>query len=102
MFFDPMEVQFREDEPSSTEEFMDQFKLIPIGSKLFTVRTQTNPTDLEGIVLGEIITTDHCHTSYFGDTRLAFKHQWIEDDIALKPEWKQAYNENCYLGTKNF
>ena len=46
--------------------------------------------------LGDLIITDQCHTSKFGDTRLAFKHQWIEDDAALKPEWAKKYAENCY------
>ena len=30
------------------------------------------------------------------NTRLAFKHQWIEDDAKLRPEWKEKYAENCY------
>ena len=63
---------------------------------MFKVRTLRSPDDTKGLVLGDLIITDQCHTSKFGDTRLAFKHQWIEDDAALKPEWAKKYAENCY------
>ena len=35
-------------------------------------------------------------SSKFGDTKLFFKHQWIEDDVALKPEWTDAYFNECF------
>ena len=54
------------------------------------------------MVLGDLIITDQCHTSKFGDTRLAFKHQWIEDDAALKPEWAKKYAENCYCNPSSW
>ena len=41
-----------------------------------------NPEDSEGFVLGDVVTTDNCLSSKFGDTKLFFKHQWIEDDVA--------------------
>ena len=47
-------------------------------------------------MLGDVITIDKCISSYYGDTRLFFKHQWIEDDAELKPEWKDAYFSECY------
>ena len=47
-------------------------------------------------MLGDVITTDKCISSYYGDTRLFFKHQWIEADAELKPEWKDAYFSECY------
>jgi len=93
--FEPAEVQFSEEKPASVQEFYDQFKAIAIGTKLYTVRMMRDPEDTEGIVLGDIITTDNCHTSKYGDTELAFKHQWVSDDVALKPEWRDAYAESC-------
>ena len=48
------------------------------------------------VVLGDIITMDECVSSNYGDTKLFFKHQWIEEDAALKPEWADAYFSECY------
>jgi len=33
--------------------------------------------------------------SKFADGRLWFQHHRIEEDIALKPEWKDKYEEVC-------
>ena len=63
---------------------------------MYTIRAHNGPDDVEGIVLGDVITIDKCISSYYGDTRLFFKHQWIEDDAELKPEWKDAYFSECY------
>jgi len=93
--FEPAEVQFPEEEPDSVEAFHNQFKAIAIGTKLYTVRTMRDPEDTEGFVLGDMITTDICHPSKYGDTVLAFKHQWVSEDVALKPEWRDAYDESC-------
>ena len=54
------------------------------------------PDDIEGSLLGNVITIDECVSSLFGDTHLFFKHQWIEDDVALKSEWSDAYFNDCY------
>ena len=40
-----------------------------------------NPEDSEMVTLGDVVTTDNCVSTKFGDTKLFFKHQWIEDDI---------------------
>jgi len=95
IFFEPADVNFPEEEPASAQEFYSQFKAIPVGTKLYTVRAMREPEDNEGIVLGHVITTDDCHPSNYGDNELAFKHQWVSEDVALKPEWRDAYAESC-------
>ena len=40
------------------EEFMDQFGKIAIGAKLFTIKAHQSPDDINGIVLGDIVTND--------------------------------------------
>ena len=90
------EVNFHEEKPSSMEEFMQQFDDIAVGTNLYTLKGHQNPDDLEGITLGNVVTTDKCISSKYGDTHLAFKHQWIEDDIALKPEWEAALLDDCF------
>lgn len=76
-----------------TRDFMEQFGDIPVGSTLYGLRGHQNPDDKEGIYLGEIVTTDKCAcSSYFGETKLFFKHQYIIEDVAMRPEWADAYN----------
>ena len=81
------------------QEFIDQFKAIPVGSSLYTVMAHSSPDDEAGSVLGSVVTTDNCVTSMFGDTKLFFRHRPVEEDMALRPEWSSAYMNDC--GTEN-
>ena len=92
----PADVNFQESKPDIMEDFMAQFENIPIGTTVYYMKAYLSPDDTEGLILGNIVTTDQCVTSFYGDTRMFFKHQWIEDDIALKPEWSDAYYDQCY------
>ena len=95
----PGDVNFPESKPNSMEDFMAQFKTIKTGTKIFTLKAYVNPYDSEGMVLGNIITADDCVTSHYGDTKLFFKHQYIEEDAQLKPEWAEAYYSECHCNT---
>ena len=48
------------------------------------------------MVIGDVIIEDECLSSQYGDTRMFFKHQWIEDDVAAKPEWTEGLLGECY------
>ena len=78
------------------EEFKAQFDAIPVGTTIYTLKAYLSPDDSEGMVLGNVVTTDNCVSSLYGDTKMFFKHQYIEDDIALKPEWTDAYFDKCF------
>ena len=84
-----------EEYPGSLEAFMRQFDDIATGTKLYTLKAHKDPDDAEGTVLGDVITTDKCVSSKFGDTRLFFRHQRIEEDKALRPEWANAFDDYC-------
>ena len=90
------EINFKEEHPPSMEMFMQQFTAIPIGSKLYTLKAHVNPSDDKGITLGVLTNTDHCVISQYGDEKLFFRHQYIEDDIKLRPDWKKAYHKDCF------
>jgi len=79
----------------SIRSFLDNFKNIPVGTKVYTIRAQRYPED-EGFVLGDIINTDECVSSYFGDKTLFFRHQWFVEDIALRPQWAKEYYDGCH------
>ena len=43
--------------------------------------------------IGTLVTNSESVTSKYGDEVLFFRHQRVEDDVALKPEWKDYYPE---------
>ena len=95
--FEPTgEVNFR-DEYSELPEFTAQFKDIVAGTNLYTLKAHVSPDDIEGsVVLGQVTTTEACVTSKFGDERLFFQHQSIEEDKSqAPPEWTAGYDAEC-------
>jgi len=70
--------------------FTDQLKLIPDHTHLWKVYGFDAPTELGGVehYIGDLVTTSHMVTSNFGDHDLFFRHQRLEDDLALMPEWQ--------------
>jgi len=87
-------VNFRE-EPSTNDEFYKQFDTIATGTAIYELRGYQSPEDTEGWVIGNVVTTDKCVTSTYGDTKMFFRHQYIAEDKALRPEWAEAYDTGC-------
>ena len=75
--------------------FLKQFTDLPVGTVLYQLRGYKSPKDTEGVVLGAVVTTDNCVTSQYGDTKLFFQHQYLDEDKELKPEWADAYDFGC-------
>ena len=94
--FESADVSFPNEAPESMEKFMDQFRVLPVGTKLYQVKAHQSPEDTEGLFLGNLVTASQCVTSHYGDTKLAFKHQWIEEDLEMRPQWSEAYYDQCY------
>ena len=69
------EVNFQTQKPLSMEEFMDQFKKITSGMNLYTFKAHNGPNDTEGFVIGDVIIQEECVSSFYGDTKMVFKHQ---------------------------
>jgi hypothetical protein len=70
------------------DEFLAQFNEIETGDVLYTLIAHSSPDDADGTILGEMKTTAQCTASTFGDKRLYFRHQRIEEDAKLRPQWK--------------
>jgi hypothetical protein len=87
-------ITFRE-ELSEDSKFLEQFKDLSVGTTLYTLRGHQGPNDNEGLLLGDVVTTDKCVTSLYGDTKLFFKHQYIDEDKELMPEWADDYEKEC-------
>jgi len=50
------------------------------------------------VLLGEMVTTSECTTSAYGDAKLQFRHQRIEEDWALRPEFLEQYDATKACG----
>ena len=88
-------VSFRE-EYSPIFDFLQQFTdNIPDGTPLYSFKTHEDPEDWDGTEIGKLVVVDGCFPSRFGDEKLFFKHQWIAEDIELRPEWEPYYNNGC-------
>ena len=97
MALETADISFPSAKPANLQTFMNQFNTIPVGSNLYKVRTYASPTDTVGTVLGNLVTTGPCVTSKFGDGELFIRHRPIDEDIALKPAWEEAYRAGCGL-----
>ena len=49
--------------------------------------------------IGTLVTDSETTRSYYGDEKLLFRHQKLEDDLELRPEW--AEHEKKYSGVFN-
>ena len=90
------QVKFSKKTPPTMEAFIHQFTRIPNHTRLYTLIASLHPWDKTGIVLGDIELTSKCVTSTYGDKKLFFRHQYIEDDVKLRPQWADAYFKDCY------
>jgi len=88
------EIKF-EEEYSGEEAFLQQFEDLDVGTTLYTLKGHQTPDDTEGITIGNVVTTEKCVTSLYGDLKLFFKHQLINEDKYLKPEWADGYDIGC-------
>merc|ERR1712203_891895 len=67
------------------------------GTRLFDAYTQATPTsDYE--LIGDYEVTGSFSTTKFGDDALFFKHQYMEEDFQVHPEWLGQINKGVQCG----
>ncbi len=69
--------------------WIEDLKSIPSGSVLYDVYATDKPVELGGTEskIGQIKTTSALDTSNWGDEHLYFRHERMDRDLSLKPEW---------------
>jgi len=91
-------------EKTSAAELIESLSSISAGVKLFDVYTHSSPTAKKQgkkEKLGTLTTTSQCVQSLFGDAALFFRHQRMEEDFALRPDWiASAGNNGCKPSNK--
>ena len=72
---------------------LEQLMSIPSGSTLWDVYGWDAPKELGGTehLIGSLVSTSETIKSWYSDEMLLIRHQRAEEDIALKPEWKEYY-----------
>jgi len=112
LFFVPSEEVQMDEKPKTPDQVHGEMAKFPVGTKLFTAYAcdtplghELTPTDggLEKacgspLKLGEMITTSECTTSSYGDSKFHIRHQRIEEDWALRPEFLKQYDAKKACG----
>lgn len=107
LFLVPSAQVQRPDTPKSIDDMMDELSSFPVGTTLFTAwacgkglgDAELSPTTGgveqacgDPFKLGDVVTTSACTTSMYGDTKFFIRHQPIEDDWVLHPEFLTQYD----------
>ena len=81
--------------------FLNDLKSIPSLTVLFEVFGWDAPPQLGGkrIMIGELQTHSAIVTSKWGDENLFIRHQKLDEDLKLKPQWT-PYSASYKLGGK--
>ncbi|KAL6068405.1 hypothetical protein QOT17_008215 [Balamuthia mandrillaris] len=75
-------------DPEPEVSWLDQLESVPTG-KLYEVYAQNSSLThyMDLVKIGELWLTQTPTRSYFGDAKMFFAHQRLEDDVAFHPEW---------------
>ena len=70
-------------------DFRTDLATIPSGSTLWNIYATNVPTELGGDeqLIAKMVTASAMNPSTFGDNHLYFRHERMDDDLALRPEW---------------
>ena len=104
LFFSPnpqLTLRFH-DQPATLEGIYDQLISIPSDIKLWDVYASSHPEDTNHVKIAELISASEVVFSETGDTNIFFRHQFMQEDIDLHPEWyedktTEEDNGNCKL-----
>jgi hypothetical protein len=101
--FEPAGISFSTGK-TTPSQLIGNLRSIPAGKTLFEVYTYSSPmAKKQGKreKLGTLTTTSQCEQSAYGDTTLFFRHQRMEEDFALRPEWiPSATSDACKASAK--
>jgi len=106
LFFQPSAGTQTSNSVKTIDQLMDEWARFPVGMKLFTVYAFDTPTSDEAAhpttldtcgsprLLGDVNVASTCSASDYGDRQFHIRHQRIEEDWALRPDFKTG-REAC-------
>merc|ERR1719215_832861 len=84
------------DEKKTNDDMLRELSSILRGPDILEAFAYASPSDKKRgrkIRLGMVTTTSECVQSLFGDLELFFRHQRMEEDFALRPDWIQQMRD---------
>ena len=69
---------------------MDDLASIPAGSKVYDIYAWDAPEELGGTetLIGAFVLASQATPSMWGDDHLFYRHQRMDEDLAIHPEWE--------------
>jgi len=92
---------FSSSKPSNLMQYVHDLTQVPANVDLYDVYALDKPSQIGGnfAKIGSIQLDGKLVTSKFGDENLFFRHQFMNDDLKLHPEWV-PYTASYKLGGK--
>jgi len=87
-----------DDVEQENPDLINHLEKISYGFHLFDVYAKSSPTADEEY-LGKMKTSTQCYGSKYGDEHLYFRHQRMEEDFAVKPQWLTEMDLKSECGT---
>ena len=74
-----------------TRHYTEDLITIQEGSILYQVFALEKPEQMEGVEMhiGNLVMVSNMVTSWWGDRKLFFRHQDMQEDLKIQPEWKE-------------
>lgn len=79
--------------------FLEEFPLT--NTSLFTIHGRKNPGDDYNIPIGSLVLQTPFTRSSYADEQLFFKHQYMEQDFRLRPDWLDKIDSMEACGVPN-
>jgi len=83
---DPLQFAVNAGATNKTVDLINSLKSIPSGTLLYNVFARASPSASK-VFLAKLISKTPQTTSLFGDTKLFFRHQRMEEDFMMRPDW---------------
>lgn len=98
--FNPTKDVQQSNDAKTLDQMLDGMKF-KVGTSLFDVLAYKTPSDKAPVSLGTMVVTGECTTSAFGDAKLFIRHQRVEEDWAIHPEWLRdpSYDAKAACGS---
>jgi hypothetical protein len=75
-----------ENVPMNQEQLMNKLTEVPVNAPLFDIFAYDSPNGTPQKI-GSFVPNESCVMSKFGDSSLFIRHQRVEEDWQLRPEW---------------
>lgn len=82
-------------------QYLDDLTHVPANASIYDVYARDKPSQIGGQLkkIGTLQLSGKLQKSKFGDENLFIRHQYMDDDLKLRPEWK-PYTGSYKLGGK--